>query len=53
MAKIVIEVPEKLREVGEAMKATLATLERMLARTDGGKAIDYAAVEQQLGPRAA
>lgn len=53
MAKMVIEVPEKLRDVGEAMKATLATLERMLVRTDGGKAIDYAAVEQQLSEESA
>ena len=37
MAKMVIEVPEEFREVGEAMAATLATLQRTVARTGGGR----------------
>ena len=48
MARLVIEVPEELREVGEAMAAALDSLQRTLGRTGGGKALDYAAVEEAL-----
>jgi len=48
MPKLVIEVPEELRAVGEAMQSTLACLQGTLARTGGGKAVDYAEVEQAV-----
>lgn len=48
MAKLVIEVPDELREVGEAMASHLASLQRTLARTGGGKALDYGAVERAM-----
>jgi hypothetical protein len=48
MAKTVIEVPERLKAVGEAMAAHLAELERALDRQGGGKAVDYAAVEREV-----
>lgn len=52
MPKMVIEVPEELGEVGEAMAATLASLQRTLARTGGGKAVDYAKVEGAMSQEA-
>lgn len=52
MPKIVIEVPEELREVGEAMAETLGTLQRTLARTGGGKALDYSEVERVMSEEA-
>ena len=52
MAKMVIEIPEEFSEVGEAMAATLATLQRTLGRTGGGKAVDYAEVERVMSEEA-
>jgi hypothetical protein len=52
MPKMVIEVPEELRDLGEAMVATLATVRRTLARTGGGKALDYAEVEGAVSEEA-
>ena len=52
MAQMVIEVPEVFREVGEAMAETLATLQRTLGRTGGGKAVDYAEVERVMSEEA-
>lgn len=48
MAKFVIEVPEGLRGVGEAMAATLTELQATLGRTGGGKAVDYGKVESDI-----
>ena len=48
MAKMVIEIPEELREFGEAVTATLANIQGTRARTGGGKAIDYAEVEHAI-----
>ena len=48
MPKIVIEVPERLQEVGESMAETLAKLDRMLDSFGGGKAVDYAEVERVM-----
>ena len=48
MAKLVIEVPEELRGVGEAMAATLAELQATLGRHGGGKAVDYGKVEGEI-----
>jgi len=52
MAKIVIEVPEEFRELGEAWEETLAILQRTLSRTGGGKAVDYAEVEREVSEEA-
>jgi hypothetical protein len=41
MPKMVIEVPEQLRKVGEAMAEQLAERERTIARHGGGKAVEY------------
>ncbi len=53
MPKIVIEVPDELTEVGKAMAEHLANLQRTMARLGGGKAVDYAAVEEAMAESAA
>lgn len=53
MGKLIIEVPEHLRGLGEAFVETLGAAERTIARTGGGKAVDYAAVERELAEAAA
>lgn len=52
MPKMVIEVPEHLIDVGKAMAAQLAELERTIARQGGGKAVDYGVVERALAESA-
>lgn len=54
MAKMVIEVPEELTEVGKAMAEQLAELQRTIARhgNGNGKAVDYAEVERQFSESA-
>ena len=49
MARKVIDVPEELEGVWEAMVENLTTLKRTLDRTGGGKAVDYAEVETLVG----
>lgn len=53
MGKLIIEVPEELRELGEAFVETLAATQRTMARTGGGKAVDYAQVEREVAEAAA
>jgi hypothetical protein len=53
MARLVIEVPEELRSAGEAMAAALETMKKTIARTGGGKAVDYAGVEHTLSEEVA
>src|SRR5438552_15858270 len=48
MGRMVIEVPEELTELGKAMAEQLAEVQRTLARQGGGKAVDYALVEQAV-----
>src|SRR5207253_11485912 len=48
MGRMVIEVPEELTELGKAMAEQLAEVQRTLARQGGGKAVDYALVEQAM-----
>jgi hypothetical protein len=48
VAKIVIEIPEELREFGEAVTAALTTIQETVGRTGGGKAIDYGSVERAI-----
>ena len=45
MPKRVIEIPEELRELGDAFEAVLANIQGTVARTGGGKAVDYEEVE--------
>ena len=52
MPKMVIEVPEEFAEVGKAMAAYLAALQRTVSRLGGGKAVDYAEIEQALAESA-
>lgn len=53
MASMVIEVPEELKDLGEAMDATLAAVKESLRRAAGGKALDYEAVECAIADAAA
>ncbi len=48
MPRMVIEVPEEFTEVGKAMAGHLAALQRTVSRLGGGKAVDYAAIEQEM-----
>ena len=48
MAKMVIEVPEELKDFGEAVVAAMTSLQGVLARTSGGKAVDYARIEEEI-----
>src|SRR5947207_14307088 len=52
MGRMVIEVPEELAELGKAMAEQLAEVQRTMARQGGGKAVDYALVEQAVGEAA-
>src|ERR1035438_1429989 len=52
MAKMVIEVPEEFAEVGKAMAEHLAALQRTVSRLGGGKAVDYAEIEQAMSESA-
>src|SRR5258708_31684243 len=52
MPKMVIEVPEELTEVGKAMAEHLAALQRTVSRLGGGKAVDYAEIEQAMAESA-
>lgn len=45
MSKMVIEIPEELGHLGETLAAIVARVQGTVARTGGGKAIDYAQVE--------
>ena len=48
MPKMVIEIPDELKELGEAVKAIIANVQGTVARTGGGKAVDYAQVERAV-----
>src|SRR2546427_4048184 len=52
VGRMVIEVPEELTELGKAMAEQLAEVQRTMARQGGGKAVDYALVEQAVGEAA-
>ena len=52
MPKMVIEVPEGFTEVGKAMAAHLAALQRTVSGLGGGKAVDYAEIEQAMAENA-
>src|SRR5438876_10379928 len=52
MPKMVIEVPEEFAEVGKAMAEQLAALQRTVSRLGGGKAVDYAEIEESMAESA-
>src|SRR3989475_7890363 len=52
MRKMVIEVPEEFTEVGKAMAEHLAALQRTVSRLGGGKAVDYAEIEEAMSESA-
>src|ERR1700675_1499104 len=52
MPKMVIEGPEEFTEVGKAMAAHLAALQRTVSRLGSGKAVGYAEIEQAMAESA-
>jgi hypothetical protein len=52
MAKKVIEVPDELEGVWEAMVENMTSLQRTLGRLGDGKAVDYAEVEREVSEEA-
>ena len=52
MAKLVIEVPEELRGLGEAFATMVARVQGTVAGTRGGTAVDYGPVEQTIAEEA-
>ena len=52
MAKLVIEVPEELRGLGEAFATMVARVQGTVAGTRGGTAVDYGQVEQTIAEEA-
>ena len=53
MPKRVIEIPDELNELGDVVEAIVANVLRTVARTGGGKAVDYAQVETAMSENAA
>ena len=49
MAGMLIEVPQELKALGDAMVEVLAAVDRARAGTTAGKAVDYGAVEGVIG----
>ena len=52
MAKLVIEVPEELRGLGEAFGTMVARVQGTVAGARGGKAVDYGQVEGAIAEEA-
>lgn len=48
MSKRMIEIPDELAELGDAFEAILANVRGTVARTGGGRAVDYAKVEMAV-----
>ena len=46
--QMVIEIPDELKGVGEAVKAMIRQVEASWRSTRGGRAVDYAAIERQV-----
>ena len=51
--QMVIEIPDELKGVGEAVRAMVRQVEATWRSTRGGRAVEYAAIEQQLAAGAA
>jgi hypothetical protein len=50
---MVIEVPEELKDLGEAMRALLTVVDGAMKAAVGGKAVDYARVERDVAEHTA
>lgn len=53
MPKRMIEIPDELKELGDVFEAIVANVRGTVARTGGGKAVDYAQVEAAVSEDAA
>jgi hypothetical protein len=53
MAKRVIEIPEGLEALGDALAAMVTRVQKTIAATGGGKAVDYGRVEAVVSEEAA
>jgi hypothetical protein len=51
--QMVLEMPDELKGVGEAVKTMVRQVEASWRSTRGGRAVDYAAIEQQVAAGAA
>jgi hypothetical protein len=51
--QMVLEMPDELKGVGEAVKAMIRQVEASWRSTRGGRAVDYATLEQQVAAGAA
>ena len=51
--QMVIEIPEELKGVGEAIQAMIRQVEAIWRSTRGGRAVEYAAIERQVAAGAA
>jgi hypothetical protein len=51
--QMVIEIPDELKGVGEAVSALIRQVQAVWRSTRGGKAVDYPTIEQQLAEGAA
>ena len=52
MAKLVIEIPEELTDLGEALAAMVARVQGTVTGMGGGKAVDYGRVERAVAEEA-
>ena len=52
MAKLVIEIPDELHDLGEALATMVARVQATVAGTGGGKAVDYGRGEQAIAGEA-
>lgn len=50
---ILISIPDNCKPLAEVMTQLVASVERAHRRTDGGRAVDYAQIERELGERTA
>ena len=50
---ILISIPDNCKPIADAVTALVASVERTRRRADGGRAVDYAPVERELGERIA
>src|SRR4029453_192849 len=51
--QMVIEMPEELKGVGEAIRALVRQVEASWRSTHGGRAVDYATIERHVAAGAA
>jgi len=50
---IMISIPDDCKPLADAMKHLVTSVERAHRRADGGRAVDYAQIERELGERTA